>query len=288
MVRTGTIFGGTWGKKIRGRFRTISAHAEQERSKLRRIGTTSGIQNSTTVFTSTGEVQTNAAGYVHDLELFWTVQILEDTPAVLSLGKLCEEHGYSFELSSGQKPQLTKNGMIILCSTENIVSYFVPGLSTGSSSSSARLSSTLLAQAMSGEISPSTAIQRSDDTHARASRNRGDPIRTKNKNKNKDNNQASSNRMRDLPEWLVECTENLEHTEVPASRGYTRKHVSSESETIKVVSRKHSICNHFPKYRNCEIWKRTKIRVLLAGSGLAKQCFSTKVRWLDNSRSQSS
>ena len=52
-----------------------------------------------TVVTANGEVQTNeeAQVYVHDLELFVTVQVLEDTPAVLSFGKLCEEHGYSYE-----------------------------------------------------------------------------------------------------------------------------------------------------------------------------------------------
>ena len=46
--------------------------------------------------------------YVYDLDLFLTVQILEDTPAVLSLGKLCEDHGYSNELTSGQKTHLEK------------------------------------------------------------------------------------------------------------------------------------------------------------------------------------
>ena len=35
--------------------------------------------------------------YVHDLGLFVTVQLLDETPAVLSLGKLCEDHGYSYE-----------------------------------------------------------------------------------------------------------------------------------------------------------------------------------------------
>ena len=37
-----------------------------------------------------------------------TVQLLEETLAVLSLGKLCEDHGYSFEWVSGQKPRLAK------------------------------------------------------------------------------------------------------------------------------------------------------------------------------------
>ena len=45
--------------------------------------------------TASGEVQTSeeAQVYVHDLELFVTVEILDDTPAVQSLGKLCEELG---------------------------------------------------------------------------------------------------------------------------------------------------------------------------------------------------
>ena len=43
--------------------------------------------------TANGEVQTNeeAQVYVHDLDLFVTVRLLEDTPAGLSLGRLCEE-----------------------------------------------------------------------------------------------------------------------------------------------------------------------------------------------------
>ena len=67
--------------------------------------------------------------FVHDLNLFVTVQLLDETLAVLSLGKLCEDHGYSYEWVSGQnhislktgfeysangergqKPRLTKDG----------------------------------------------------------------------------------------------------------------------------------------------------------------------------------
>ena len=46
---------------------------------------------------ASGEVQTNeeAQENVFDLDFFVTVQLLEDTLAVLSLGKLCEEHGYT-------------------------------------------------------------------------------------------------------------------------------------------------------------------------------------------------
>ena len=66
---------------------------------------------------------------VQDLDLFLTVQLLEGTPAVLSLGKLCEEHGFTSEWVSGQKPHLTKNGKRIRCKTENFVLVVVRGLS---------------------------------------------------------------------------------------------------------------------------------------------------------------
>ena len=51
----------------------------------------------TAVVTANGEVHTNeeAQVYVHDLNLFVSVQLLEETPAVLSLGTLCEDHGHS-------------------------------------------------------------------------------------------------------------------------------------------------------------------------------------------------
>ena len=64
------------------------------------------------------------------------MKVLEDTPAVLSLGKLCDENGYSYERINGQQPHLIKNGIRIQCNTENFVPIVVPGLSTSSSSSS--------------------------------------------------------------------------------------------------------------------------------------------------------
>ena len=53
----------------------------------------------TIVKTASGEVQTQeeATENVKELEKFLTMKVLEDTPAVLSLGKLCDEHGYSYE-----------------------------------------------------------------------------------------------------------------------------------------------------------------------------------------------
>ena len=70
----------------------------------------------TTVIRANGEVQTHedAIVYVKESDIFLT-EILEDTPAVLSLGKLCDENGYSFEWINGQKPHLIKNGIRTQC-----------------------------------------------------------------------------------------------------------------------------------------------------------------------------
>ena len=75
-----------------------------------------------------------ATVYVKELEIFFTMKVLEDTPAVSTLGKLCDEHGYSYECIKGQKPHPI-NGIRIQCSTENFVPIVVLGLSTSSSSS---------------------------------------------------------------------------------------------------------------------------------------------------------
>ena len=73
-------------------------------------------RNPTVVLTANGEVHTNqeAQAYVNDLNLFVTVQLLEETPAVLSLGKLCDDHGNSNEWVSGQKPRLPKEEKTIV------------------------------------------------------------------------------------------------------------------------------------------------------------------------------
>ena len=65
----------------------------------------------TTVVTANGEVPTKeeATVYVKELDLFVRVKLLDDTPAVLSLRKLCQDLGYSYEWTTGQKPQLARN-----------------------------------------------------------------------------------------------------------------------------------------------------------------------------------
>ena len=78
-------------------------------------------RKATVVLTASGDVRTNeeAQVFVHDLNLFVKVQLLEETLAVPSLGKLCEDHGYSYESVSVQKPRLTQQGKRIVCKTDN-------------------------------------------------------------------------------------------------------------------------------------------------------------------------
>ena len=65
--------------------------------------------------------------YVHDLDLFVTVQLLDETPAVLSLGKLCSEHGYSYKLKNCETPRLTNKGntieLLVQWTTSYLLSY---------------------------------------------------------------------------------------------------------------------------------------------------------------------
>ena len=55
--------------------------------------------------TANGEVQTReeATVFFKELDLFVTLMLLEETPAVLSLWKLCEDHGYTHHWISGQE-----------------------------------------------------------------------------------------------------------------------------------------------------------------------------------------
>ena len=90
----------------------------------------------TTVMTANGEVQTReeATENVKQLDVFVKAMLLEETPTVLSLGKLCEDHGYSYHWTSGQKPHLIRNGRRIGGDISNYVPFVVPGLTASSSS----------------------------------------------------------------------------------------------------------------------------------------------------------
>ena len=133
-----------------------------------------------------GEVQTHEEATVHvkELDIFLTMKVLENTPAVLSLGRLCDENGYSYEWINGQKPHLIKNGIRIQCNTENFVPIVVPGLSRSSSSGShpstsmtpSRQERHCSTSSSSSSSSPTTATSSDSETREREGRNESDTL----------------------------------------------------------------------------------------------------------------
>ena len=87
------------------------------------------------------------------------MKVLENTPAVLSLGKLCDENGYSYEWINGQKPHLIKDGIRNICNTENFVPIVVPGLSSSSSGSSSALRTPMRQESRSSSSSSPTVSE---------------------------------------------------------------------------------------------------------------------------------
>ena len=227
----------------------------------------------TIVTTANGEVQTHeeATVYVKELDIFLTMKVLEDTPAVLSLGKLCDENGYFDEWINGQKSHLIKNGIRMQCNTENFVPIVVPGLSTSSSSSShpstsmtpSRQESHHSTSTSSSSTSPTTTVSIDSETREREDQSGIDSPPVPVPSSNVKEIERGDPLYSDILEWLQEFRENLVDERV---REHRDSHVSSSHEvSLEPTSKrsedlgKHSVYTHFPKDRNCEICQRTKI-----------------------------
>ena len=85
----------------------------------------------------------------------------------------------------------------------------------------------------------------------------------------------------EIPEWLQEFRENLVDDEIPLQGG---SHASSSHEvSLEPTTKrredfgKHSVYTHFPKDRNCEICKRTKITRAHAEHAMAKPYLVQKI-----------
>ena len=242
----------------------------------------------TIVITANGEVETHeeAIVYVKELDIFLTMKVLDNTPAVLSLGKLCDENGYSYEWINGQKPHLIKNGIRIICNTENFVPIVVPGLSSSSSGSSSTLRTSMKQESHSSSSSSSSPSSltvgeilvrkredapNSDITPVPVSElvddRTGEPVETQANEIPKTNKKETTiERVNlcddsEIPEWLQEF-EILVDDEIPLQGG---SHASSSHEvSLEPTTKrredlgKHNIHTHFHKDRNCEICKRTK------------------------------
>ena len=90
-------------------FQSLNVHTEHKGFKLKRTGHYTSIQESNNVYyfqrTNT-KANDEATVYVNDLNWFVTVQVLEDTSVVLSLGKLYEDLQYSQEQNQWSKIHL--------------------------------------------------------------------------------------------------------------------------------------------------------------------------------------
>ena len=211
---------------------------------------------------------------VCDLDLLVTEQILEDAPASPSQGKLCEDHGYSCEWTSGQKTTPYQRWQKIRCNTENHVPIVVPGVSTSSFSSTVSTSPTSLTQDSTEDSTSSPATMRRRST-------RGDQLLDfeQSEGDSKDTDPIQGNSLRELTEWLEDFKENPVDEGVSATRD-TPESTSRESDSEsprKVVSGRHRIFTHFtqrPKLRHLHEDPRSQGH--LAGNALVMQYLEQK------------
>ena len=168
----------------------------------------------TVVLTENGEVHTagEAQVFVHDLNQFVTVQPLEETPAVLSLGKLCKDHGYSYEWVSDQLPRLTQNEKSIFSKTDNFVPLVVPRLSVNSESSSSSTTPPQESLGLEASVASGNKAGSSSSDSLLGRSGSGKLGQEAGENDKKDNYDP----LADMPFGLQDFTDNLIPTEVHA------------------------------------------------------------------------
>ena len=185
--------------------------------------------------------------------------------------------------STVKKPHLIKNGIQIPCTTENFVPIVVPGLSSSSSGSSSTLRTPMIQESHSSSSSSSSSPtvgeiqEREDATNSDISLvpvsklvddGSGKPEgiqanETPKPNKKETAIERGNPSDSENLEWLQEFRENLVDDEIPVhgdSHASSSHEVSLEPTTKRREDLgKHSVYTHFPKDRNCEICKWTKI-----------------------------
>ena len=204
--------------------------------------------------------------------------LLENTPAFLSLGKLCEEFGYSCHWTSGQKPHLIKNGKKIHCDTSNHVPFVVLGLSMSSFSSSTSAAPSSQGTVTDMEI-PATrrSESTSEDSSARG-KSRHESAEIENPNKN-DDEELQSDELQGVPDWLQEFKHGLVDESVPVHRdapASSSRELLSEREqkwcrvntTFLLIFRKTGIAIF--------VWGRN-LRGLLADDAPVQSCPERKI-----------
>ena len=170
---------------------------ELERVKVPRLPTT--------VITASGWTDTTyeATVYAKDLDIIVTVQLLEDTPAVLTLRKTCEEW------KEGHTPNLMKNGKSVSCKCDNFV--------------------------------PIVVLDRSSEAHLASSAEDSAESTKEMTPDEQEMTQASRGRLQDLPEWFQGCSGNLVRPRSTSSGNDSRDppgNISSTPSTSQSTHRK--------------------------------------------------
>ena len=232
----------------------------------------------TTVMKANGEVQTReeATINVKQLDSFVKVMLLEETPAVLSLRKLCEDRGCTYDWTSGLKPHLLRIGKRTDCNISNVVPFVVPGISVSSSSTAPSPTSPSSSSQDSvfnvNRYTENPVVERSVSVSEELRR---DPLHetteTQNKNESGESEEVQRDISHELPDRLQDFRENLvdEGTPEKHRRHLMQRsaHTSSSSHEppmeprayVEPGSGKHIVFTHFPKDPNCEICLKTKM-----------------------------
>ena len=189
-----------------------------------------------------------------------------------------------------KKPHRIRNGIRIICNTENFVPIVVPGLSSSSSgssstwrtpsrqespsssSSSSSPSSPTVGEipvreredATNSDISPVPVSELVDDRSGKPEEIQANKIpKTNKKETTIERGDPLCSDDSEIPEWLQEFRKILVDDEIPLQGG---SHASSSHEvSLEPITKrredlgKHNVHTHFTKDRNCEICKRTKI-----------------------------
>ena len=183
-----------------------------------------------------------------------------------------------------------KDGIRIICNTENLVPIVVPGLTSSSSTSSSSSRTPIKQESHSSsssssspsspsvgdlsvreredvtnsDISPVPVSEFVDDSSGRPDETQANKnLKTKKKETTIARGDPLCSDNSEIPEWLQEFRENLVDDEIPLQGG---SHASSSHEaSLEPIAKrredlgKHNVHTHFPKDRKCEICKRTKI-----------------------------
>ena len=168
-----------------------------------------------------------------------------------------------------------RNGIRIQCNLENFVPIVVPGLSTSSSSCSYHSTSRTASRQESNHPTSSSSSSTSPtmtcsivSSESVVRQERRDPCGIDHYPAIVSSERVERQKRRDpchseIPEWLQEFRENLVDDRVPEHRDSHASSSHGSSLELKHARSadfgEHSVSTHYPKDRNCEICKRTKI-----------------------------